>query len=376
MPKIRTIIFILLIGWAFWHFHGDTFEQSGTSGVINEIEADVHQIKENPAVIETIENINSGIQTLIASFTDKQIPKEKQSDSKADKPKLESPTEQPFTIHNVGLGTDREELENQVGKPERATMNEYGVDWVTYHDNYQNFFMAAYNDQNQVVGLYTNQDLLRSKDNIKIGSSKESIQNALSEPLQSIKKGFINYQIDSKNEYDVFQINDNYVTIFYDKHEDNTVTAIQMISGDLEAEKKAYLPEASKELKKGFEYQLFDLTNAARVEHGLSPLNWDEHVRKTARDHSLDMAENNYFSHVNPDGQSPFERMREDGIGFQIAGENIAAGQISSIFAHEGLMNSLGHRENILKEEYRTLAVGVAFNKDSMPFYTENFITK
>ncbi|MBW6608181.1 hypothetical protein KXT90_24740, partial [Salmonella enterica subsp. enterica serovar Weltevreden] len=91
----------------------------------------------------------------------------------------------------------------------------------------------------------------------------------------------INYQIDSKNEYDVFQINDNYITIFYDKHEDNTVTAIQMISGDLEAEKKAYLPEASKELKKGFEYQLFDLTNAARVEHGLSPLNWDEHVRKT-----------------------------------------------------------------------------------------------
>ncbi|AIF43031.1 CAP domain-containing protein [Virgibacillus sp. SK37] len=376
MPKIRTIIFILLIGWAFWHFYGNTFEQSGVSGVIEKMDADVTQIKENPTVIDTMENINSGIQNLIATFTDKQLSEEKPSDPKADKPKLESPKEQPFTVHNAGLGTDRAEIENQAGEPERATMNEYGVDWVTYHDNYQNFFMAAYNDQNQVVGLYTNQDLLRSKDNIKIGSSKESVRDALSEPLKSIKKGFINYQIDSKNEYDVFLINDNYVTIFYDKHEDHTVTAIQMISGKLEDEKKAYLPEASKELKKGFEYQLFDLTNAARVEHGLSPLNWDEHVRKTAREHSIDMAENNFFSHVNPDGQSPFERMREDGIGFQIAGENIAAGQISSIFAHEGLMNSLGHRENILKEEYRTLAVGVAFNKDSMPFYTENFITK
>ncbi|MFC6602600.1 CAP domain-containing protein [Ectobacillus funiculus] len=43
------------------------------------------------------------------------------------------------------------------------------------------------------------------------------------------------------------------------------------------------------------------------------------------------------------------------------------------MFAHEGLMNSLGHRENILQENYKYLGVGVAFNNESEPYYTENF---
>jgi uncharacterized protein YkwD len=56
-----------------------------------------------------------------------------------------------------------------------------------------------------------------------------------------------------------------------------------------------------------------------------------------------------------------------------LAGENLAYGQFSSIFAHEGLMNSLGHRENILRKDYEYLGVGVAFNDESQPYYTENF---
>ena len=94
---------------------------------------------------------------------------------------------------------------------------------------------------------------------------------------------------------------------------------------------------------------MFDLTNATRVEHGLHPLSWDDHVKLTARDHSTDMAINQYFDHTNLKGESPFDRMEEDQISFRTAGENLAAGQISSIFAHEGLMNSIGHRENILQ---------------------------
>ena len=63
------------------------------------------------------------------------------------------------------------------------------------------------------------------------------------------------------------------------------------------------------------------------------------------------MAENAYFNHENLQGQSPFDRMREDDIAFSMAGENLAYRQFSSIFAHEGLMDSLGHRENILKSD-------------------------
>jgi uncharacterized protein YkwD len=65
--------------------------------------------------------------------------------------------------------------------------------------------------------------------------------------------------------------------------------------------------------------------------------------------------------------------MKDDDVRFHLAGENLAYGQFSSIFAHEGLMNSLGHRKNILREEYEYLGVGVAFNNESQPYYTQNF---
>ncbi len=87
------------------------------------------------------------------------------------------------------------------------------------------------------------------------------------------------------------------------------------------------------------------------------------------------MAENQYFSHTNLKGQSPFDRMEEDNIEFTTAGENLAYGQISSIFAHGGLMNSLGHRENILQEHFRNLGVGVAFNNESQPYYTKKYFS-
>lgn len=88
------------------------------------------------------------------------------------------------------------------------------------------------------------------------------------------------------------------------------------------------------------------------------------------------MAVNQYFNHTNLEGQSPFDRMKEDDFSFHLAGENLAYGQYSSIFAHEGLMNSLGHRENILRKDYEYLGVGVAFNDKSQPYYTQNFYAK
>ncbi|MDA6131258.1 CAP domain-containing protein, partial [Escherichia coli] len=69
-------------------------------------------------------------------------------------------------------------------------------------------------------------------------------------------------------------------------------------------------------------------------------------------------------------------RMQADEVSFMVAGENLASGQFSSIFAHEGLMNSLGHRKNILRADYEFLGVGVAFNSKSQPYYTENFYAK
>ncbi|MDL4843183.1 CAP domain-containing protein [Aquibacillus rhizosphaerae] len=376
MPKVRSIIFLILIVGALWHFYGETFNQSGFQGVYEDMRSDVIEIKENPKVIQTVEFINNEIQLLLNKLKDNVDETKEPSQPTPDKPELDGPSKQSFSVHNIELGDDRSKVEQQAGQPKRTSLNEYGVNWVAYHENYHNFFMTAYNDDNEVIGLYTNQDLLTSTQGITFNSTRDSVLSMLNEPLKSIRKGFVNYQIENNQEYNTFHIDNNYVTVFFDKHENLTVTAIQIISEELEQQKEAYFAEANEELKAGFEYQLFDLTNAARVNHNLSVLSWDESVRITARDHSKDMADNNYFGHTNLEGQSPFDRMTEDNITYRMAGENLAAGQPSSIFAHEGLMNSIGHRENKLHSDFEALAVGVAFNEESQPYYTENYLTK
>lgn len=205
---------------------------------------------------------------------------------------------------------------------------------------------------------------------------KDFVREALGEPITRIQKGFVFYQLQEESDYDLFRVDDSYITIFYDIHEDNTISAIQIIHKDIEEGKKDFYTKASDPLREGFELQMFDLTNAARVHHGLQPLTWDERAQGTARKHSADMAKNDYFNHTNLAGESPFDRMLKDSITFSVAGENLAYGQLSSIFAHEGLMNSLGHRKNILQADFLYLGVGVAFNEESHPYYTQNYFKK
>ncbi|WP_182199987.1 CAP-associated domain-containing protein [Paraliobacillus salinarum] len=376
MAKLKGIIFIILFAVVFWHFYGDSFKEDGLEATVHEVREDIVSFKESAFVTNTVNSIKQGYEFVTDLFTDKIDSTAPSNEVKIEKPNLNKPVEQTFSIYNIEIGDERKTVESQLGKPQRASKNEYGVEWMAYHKNYHNFMMIAYDKNDKVAGLYTNQPLLSSTEELSFDNTMEEVLNTLDQPVSGIKKGSINYLIEGKEEYDTFLIDNNYVTIFYDVHENHTITAVQIINKQLEMQKPAYFAEPSKELKKGLEYQLFDLTNAARVENDLKPLTWEESALSTVRDHSQDMAENNYFGHTNLDQQSPFDRLQEDGVAFRIAGENLATGQSSSIYAHEGLMNSLGHRKNILKKEFELLTVGVAFNNENQPFYTENFITK
>ncbi|UJL48157.1 CAP domain-containing protein [Virgibacillus sp. NKC19-16] len=363
------IVFIGYVSKPLWE---EPVQQFVSSYVMDPIQSTVDWAQDNPDIDAAIDSLNQQLNSLFATIDDL-TPESESNDTDIETPELTDPTDQIFSVHNIEIGDSRAEVEQETGEPQRTSENEYGVDWEAYHENYQNFIMVAYDEEDTVRGLYTNQDLIASPTGIELGSSKESVDEHLGTPESSMRKGLVNYQINDNGEYDVFQIDNNYVTMFYDKHENNTVTAIQVIDEELEQNKNAFYAEPSEQLQEGLEYQLFDLTNATRAKHDLPILTWDDEVRETAQDHSLDMAENQYFDHVNLEGQSPFDRMEEDDIGFTTAGENLAYGQYSSIFAHEGLMNSLGHRENILRENYRNLGVGVAFNDESQPYYTEKF---
>lgn len=98
--------------------------------------------------------------------------------------------------------------------------------------------------------------------------------------------------------------------------------------------------------------------NQERVAKGLNQLVMDEKLREVARAHSLDMFKRGYFSHYTPEKLSPFDRLEGAGISYSSAGENLAYAPTVDI-AHEGLMNSPGHRENILREGFGKVGIGV-----------------
>lgn len=294
----------------------------------------------------------------------------------AEKPELQSPTISQIAIHNIEIGMNEEEVVRILGEAKQISMNEYGTKWLTYHQDYHNFMMISYDQEQNVNGMYTNDDLLSTASGAEYGSDKAFIREQYGTPLMEIRKGNHIYKLQSSEEFDLFEVGDLYIYAFYDIHKENTVTAVQVIAKTLEQKRDSIYAAGNDLLRDGFERQLFDLTNASRVRHGFSALEWDDRSAITARNHSIDMANNHYFSHDNLQGLSPFDRMEKDQITFRAAGENLAYGQSSAIFAHEGLMNSKGHRENILLDTYSHLGVGVSFNEEYQPYYTETFFLK
>lgn len=106
------------------------------------------------------------------------------------------------------------------------------------------------------------------------------------------------------------------------------------------------------------EMQMFKMVNSQRVQQGLAPLALDTALTSVARAHADDMFKQGYFSHYSSDGASPFERMSVAGITYQYAGENLALAP-STVLAMQGLMNSPGHRANILNPNFHKIGIGV-----------------
>ena len=106
------------------------------------------------------------------------------------------------------------------------------------------------------------------------------------------------------------------------------------------------------------ESQMLDLVNKERIKAGLSPVISDPEMTRVARAHSADMFARGYFAHESPDGKDPFDRMKDARVKFLAAGENLALAQTLEI-AHTNLMNSPGHRANILNPAFGRLGIGV-----------------
>lgn len=121
------------------------------------------------------------------------------------------------------------------------------------------------------------------------------------------------------------------------------------------------------------EQEVVKRVNAERAKAGLSALQDDWELSRVAKYKSQDMHDKNYFDHTSPTYGTPFTMMKNFGISYQSAGENIAKGQRSAQEVVTAWMNSEGHRANILSKNYTHIGIGYVADGN---YWTQMFIQK
>jgi hypothetical protein len=122
-----------------------------------------------------------------------------------------------------------------------------------------------------------------------------------------------------------------------------------------------------------FECEVFRLVNDQRATMGIPELAWNDLLFDAARGHSNDMATHNTLSHTGSDGSQPSDRISFVGYEFGAYGENIAYNYADPEAVMAGWMESPGHRQNILNENFCELGIGLAYSNTNEPYWTQNF---
>lgn len=161
---------------------------------------------------------------------------------------------------------------------------------------------------------------------------------------------------------------------------------LKNVFGDLSKDTLTFLtvePKTNESVSIGFktdkfffdekvESQMIELVNKERVSRSLKPLKFDSRLQGVARQHSADMFLRGYFSHYSPEGKNVADRIEAAGIDYLVVGENLAFAP-SLELSHQGLMNSEGHRANILSEDFGNIGIGVANGAEYGLMFTQVF---
>lgn len=299
------------------------------------------------------------------------------------------PTSTEKGIYGITIDQSSEEVLSLLGAPQRKDPGALGYEWWIYNKDSSSYIQIGIRNQ-KVVDLYSTGTSWHFK-SIGQGSTMESLKKVFTfKPTVSLSYDRAEFKLTNSLDDRPFVIVDGIPTLFYlDKHDQNKVIGIRLISKEWLVKSKLYasewsyfgtppnlsVPPLSKEqqilVQNATEKQIFDLVNVFRSNNGLSRLHWNEQAAVVSRGHSLDMLQHQYFDHVSATtGMDPFSRMKKQGIKFRTAGENIAMGYMDAMEVHHGWVNSLGHRKNILNPDFTTLGVGVVSD-----YSTQNFVT-
>lgn len=101
------------------------------------------------------------------------------------------------------------------------------------------------------------------------------------------------------------------------------------------------------------------LVNEARIGSGVSALKEDPVLMKAAREKAADMTMLQYFSHISPNGVSPWHWFEKNNYDYKYAGENLAINFTSAEDQQRAWMQSETHKKNILNPNYREIGVAI-----------------
>ena len=264
-------------------------------------------------------------------------------------------------IAGLEIGARSQGVQPVFGSPVRKVENEQKLQWNVHHNQYKNLFAWSEKD-GKIVSLFTSSPLYRSSHGVQYGMPRREVEAKIGKPFTYIDQKRATYDYE-----------DVYITYFYDMFANEKVIGILIHDKQLPNYFSDTYAVSSSSLQAGYEWLMFDLVNSTRVENGLAPLKWDNAMYKIALNHSRDMQARNYFSHVSPSGESFAMRLERNGARVRVGLENISSGYVGPIFSHFGLMNSAGHRKNILSPHVNVIGIGVAFDLQHKPKYTQNY---
>ncbi len=290
-------------------------------------------------------------------------------------------------IYGVYLGQQAHQVVELHGAPARKEPSALGYEWWIYNENLEVYLQVGIKE-GKVVDVYSPAPTWRFK-GIQVGSTKQELLRQFTyQPTIQFQYDGAAFSLENQHRERPLFLDGEPVIFYLDLHDEEKVAAIRMIQREYLVKSQNYAlkwsysgqapnvkanpltPAEEQRVKKGLEAQVLDLANVARHREGLTKLVWNEHAAAVARKHSLDMLTQDYFDHMSKAGLSPFDRLKQGGIKFRTAGENIAAGYHDAIEVHHGWMNSLGHRKNILHKDFKTLGVGIEGE-----YYTQKFVT-
>lgn len=268
-------------------------------------------------------------------------------------------------LQGVRIGDTEAKVVATLGEPDRKDTLNDKMKWYIYKGYYKNYMQIGIMDQ-KVVALFSVGTGWRfnGTDEISLADLKVRAEGLWGEELES-------------DNVLLYTPRGVVIKLFTDAHEAGRLDGLFVTSNY--AFDNIYEMEVTEDTYRSYELEILDLTNVFRVSKGLGTLTWNDQAADAARLHSADMAARNYFEHNNLEGKTPGDRMAAQGlISFKAWGENIAAGHTNAIDAHYGWVNSLGHRINLLREQFAWLGVGVKRaekNNEYGIYYTQNFYT-